>query len=254
MKSSIILVAGLILLVSACTRTDERTTATAQPEETVFSGEIPPTPDVGGPFAMPKLDYPYLALEPHIDARTMQIHYERHHAGYARNLNTAIAGTELENKSIEEIMAEISRHPAVIRNNGGGYYNHNLFWKILSPRGSRQPAADLPIARVIEDQFGSFGEFEQAFMQAAGIFGSGWAWLILDENGKLAVTSTQNQDNPLMDVAEKRGVPLLALDVWEHAYYLHYQNRRADYIAAFFNVIQWEEVNRRYEAAVRNPV
>lgn len=211
-------------------------------------------PDTGGPFVMAKLAYSYASLQPYIDARTMQIHYEKHHAGYTRKLNAAIAGTELEKKSIEQILKEISRYPIEIRNNGGGYYNHNLFWKNLSPRGSRQPATNLPIAKAIAEQFGSFSAFEQAFTQAAGIFGSGWAWLILDETGQLAVTATSNQDNPLMDVAEKKGIPLLALDVWEHAYYLHYQNRRSDYINAFFNIIDWEEVNRRYENARRHVV
>lgn len=242
---------GYALLFVSCARPAGRTAP--PPEKASTNDEISPAPDVGGPFAMPRLDYAYHRLEPYIDARTMQIHYERHHAGYARNLNAAVGEAGLQDKSIEEILTQVSRLSAVIRNNGGGYYNHNLFWKNLSPTGSRRPAKHLPIAVAIEKRFGSFENFEKAFVQAAtGVFGSGWAWLIFDKDEDLAVTATPNQDNPLMDVVEKRGIPLLALDVWEHAYYLNYQNRRADYIDAFFNIINWEEVNRRYEKALAN--
>jgi Fe-Mn family superoxide dismutase len=216
------------------------------------TGVIAAVPETPGAFAMPALDYAFSALEPHIDARTMQIHYEKHHAGYTRNLNEAIAGTPLASMKIEEILKDISKHSPAIRNNAGGYHNHNLFWKNLHPKGRQAPCRKLEIAAAIDAAFGSMDAFRETFTKAAAArFGSGWAWLILDESGALAITSTPNQDSPLMDVAEKRGTPLLALDVWEHAYYLHYQNRRADYIAAFFQVIHWEEVDRRYVEAKR---
>ena len=214
------------------------------------SAALVSAPETPGKFKMEPLDYPFASLEPHIDARTMQIHYEKHHAGYTKNLNNAIKGTALESKSIEEILGEISKQSAAVRNNGGGYYNHNLFWKNLSPNGSEKPGANLEISKAIDAAFGNFYKFKKEFTAAAATrFGSGWAWLILDEKGKLAISSTPNQDNPLMDLAEKKGIPLLAIDVWEHAYYLQYQNRRPDYISAFFNVINWEEVNRRYLTA-----
>ena len=211
------------------------------------SDQPPPVPALTGPFQLPALPYAFSALEPHIDARTMQIHYEKHHAGYAKNLNDAVAGGPLAGVTIEDLLREVSRHPAVIRNHGGGYYNHNLFWRNLTPDGRGHPCGKLAIAGAIAETFGSFEKFREAFSAAAASrFGSGWAWLILDAGGKLAITTTPNQDNPLMDVAETRGVPLLALDVWEHAYYLNYQNRRADYVAAFFRIVNWEEVDRRY--------
>ncbi len=196
-------------------------------------------------FELPNLPYAYDALEPHIDARTMEIHHGKHHAAYTTNLNAAIAGTDLEGKSIEEIMKLCKDKPAV-RNNGGGYYNHNLFWEIMSPNGGGHPSGAL--AQAIDAAFGSFDSFKEAFSKAAATrFGSGWAWLCV-ENGKLEVCSTANQDNPLMGEG-CTGTPILGLDVWEHAYYLNYQNRRPDYINAFFNVINWDEVSRRYEAA-----
>lgn len=192
-------------------------------------------------FELPKLTYAYDALEPHIDARTMEIHHGKHHAGYTAKLNAAVDFSEFENKSIEEILAgDLS--PAV-RNNGGGYYNHCLFWTVMSPNGGGEPSGQL--ADAINDDFGSFENFKNEFSKAAATqFGSGWAWLCA-KDGKLSVCSTPNQDNPLMK-GNCGGTPILGIDVWEHAYYLNYQNRRPDYIEAFFNVVNWEEVNRRF--------
>jgi Fe-Mn family superoxide dismutase len=196
-------------------------------------------------FELPKLPYAFDALEPHIDAKTMEIHHGKHHAGYTNNLNAAIAGTDLEGKSIEEILKVCMDKPAV-RNNGGGFYNHSLFWEIMSPNGGGQPTGEL--ADAINSAFGSFDAFKEEFAKAAATrFGSGWAWLCV-ENGKLEVCSTANQDNPLMGEGCS-GIPILGLDVWEHAYYLNYQNRRPDYINAFFNVINWTEVAKRFAAA-----
>lgn len=196
-------------------------------------------------FELPKLPYAFDALEPHIDARTMEIHHGKHHAGYTNNLNAAIAGTDLEGKSIEEILKNCKDKSAV-RNNGGGFYNHSLFWEIMSPNGGGQPTGEL--ADAINSTFGSFDAFKEEFSKAAATrFGSGWAWLCV-ANGKLEVCSTANQDNPVMGEG-CQGTPILGLDVWEHAYYLNYQNRRPDYINAFFNVINWDEVAKRYTAA-----
>ncbi len=196
-------------------------------------------------FQLPDLPYAFDALEPHIDARTMEIHHGKHHAAYTTNLNNAIAGTEMESMTIEQILANVSKYPMAVRNNGGGFWNHNLFWEIMSPNGGG--VAIGAVAEAINRDFGSFDEFKSQFSAvAAGRFGSGWAWLIKDGNGKLHITSTPNQDNPLMDIAEVKGTPILGLDVWEHAYYLNYQNRRPDYITAFWNVINWDEVNRRF--------
>ncbi len=201
-------------------------------------------------FQLPALPYEFDALEPHIDARTMEIHHGKHHAAYTTNLNNAIAGTPLEGMSIEGILANVSQHSPAVRNNGGGYYNHNLFWEIMSPDGGGEPSAQTNIAKAIDRDFGSFENFKKEFSNAAATrFGSGWAWLCTDANDRLFITSSPNQDNPLMDVADKKGFPILGLDVWEHAYYLNYQNRRPDYISAFFNVINWAEVTRRYNAA-----
>jgi Fe-Mn family superoxide dismutase len=200
-------------------------------------------------FTLPDLPYAKDALEPHIDARTMEIHHDKHHAGYTNNLNAAVDGTPMADKSIEELLAGVSGHGAAVRNNGGGFYNHSLFWQIMSPNGGGQPSGDL--ATAIDAKFGSFAEFKDAFSRAAATqFGSGWAWLLVDKAGHLAVTNTPNQDNPLMDVTNVKGTPILGLDVWEHAYYLNYQNRRPDYVSAFFNVINWKEVERRYLAAI----
>jgi Fe-Mn family superoxide dismutase len=198
-------------------------------------------------FELPNLPYAHDALEPHIDTTTMEIHHGKHHAGYTNNLNAAIEGTDLAGKSIEEIIANVTGNAAV-RNNGGGFYNHSLFWNIMSPNGGGQPSGDL--AAAIDTELGGFDAFKATFSKAAATrFGSGWAWLCVDANGKLCVCSTANQDNPLMDVAECKGTPILGLDVWEHAYYLNYQNKRPDYINAFFNVVNWEEVAKRYAAA-----
>ncbi|MCB0504263.1 MAG: superoxide dismutase [Cyclobacteriaceae bacterium] len=198
-------------------------------------------------FELPSLPYAYDALEPHIDARTMEIHHSKHHAGYTNNLNAAIDGTPLANMSIEEIFQNMGDNAAV-RNNGGGFYNHKLFWTIMSPTGGGTPSGDL--AAAIDAAFGSFDGFKDAFSKAAATrFGSGWAWLCVHKGGKVEVCSSANQDNPLMPNIGCGGTPILGLDVWEHAYYLNYQNRRPDYIAAFFNVINWDEVARRFALA-----
>lgn len=196
-------------------------------------------------FELPKLSYDYTALEPHIDARTMEIHHTKHHAGYTNNLNNAVAGSALEGKSIEEILKGVSGQSTAVRNNGGGYYNHNLYWEVMAPGGSPNPEGVLLDA--IKESFDSVENFREAFVQAAVTrFGSGWAWLVL-QNNKLVVSSMPNQDNPLMDVAEVQGTPILGVDVWEHAYYLNYQNRRPDYVNAFWNLINWDEVARRFK-------
>lgn len=192
------------------------------------------------------LPYAYDALEPYIDARTMEIHYSKHHQAYFNNLTKAVAGTELEGQALESLFPKISQLPAVVRNNGGGHWNHTFFWKSMAPKAGGEPSGALRAA--IDKDFGSFDEFKKQFEAAAvGRFGSGWAWLSVGADGKLFVSSTPNQDNPLMDVAEKRGTPLLGLDVWEHAYYLKYQNLRASYASAFWNVVNWPQVAQRYE-------
>ncbi|MFN4082368.1 MAG: superoxide dismutase [Bacteroidia bacterium] len=200
-------------------------------------------------FELPKLNYEYAALEPHIDARTMEIHHTKHHNAYVTNLNNAIAGSDAEQLSIEDICKNISKYSMAVRNNGGGHYNHTLFWQVIGPNKGGQPSGKLMDA--INNELGGWDKFKETFNQAAATrFGSGWAWLCVDANKKLCVCSTPNQDNPLMDIAECKGTPILGLDVWEHAYYLHYQNRRPDYIAAFWNVINWDEVSARYEKAL----
>ena len=196
-------------------------------------------------FELPNLPYAHDALEPHIDTKTMEIHHGKHHNGYTTNLNNAVEGTDLAGESIENILANISSHSGAVRNNGGGYYNHCLFWEVMSPNGGSEPSGEL--ADAINSAFGSVEEMKAQFSAAAATrFGSGWAWLCVTD-GKLCVCSTPNQDNPLMDVADCKGTPILGLDVWEHAYYLNYQNRRPDYIEAFFNVINWDQVNKNYE-------
>ncbi|HEY0669347.1 MAG TPA: superoxide dismutase [Sphingobacteriaceae bacterium] len=198
-------------------------------------------------FELPALPYATDALEPHIDKTTMEIHHGKHHQAYVDNLNKALAGTDGENKKIEEIMASISKYPVAVRNNGGGHYNHSLFWTIMSPNGGGSPSGEL--AAAIDSAFGSFDDFKKKFAEAGATrFGSGWAWLTV-ANGKLEVSSTPNQDNPLMDIADVKGTPILGMDVWEHAYYLKYQNKRPDYIAAFWNVIDWEAVAERFAKA-----
>jgi Fe-Mn family superoxide dismutase len=195
-------------------------------------------------FKLPDLPYAFNALEPHIDAKTMEIHHDRHHKAYTDNLNKAIEGTPNENLTIEEILKNVSTLSPAIRNNGGGYYNHNLFWQMMSPNGGGAPTGAL--ADAINSTFGSLDTFKEQFANAGATrFGSGWAWLYLD-NGILKIGSTPNQDNPLMDVSDIKGTPILCLDVWEHAYYLNYQNKRPDYIAAFWNVVNWDEAARRY--------
>ncbi|MDB2494839.1 superoxide dismutase [Flavobacteriaceae bacterium] len=196
-------------------------------------------------FTLPKLSYAHNALEPNIDSKTMEIHHGKHHQGYTNNLNGAIEGTELEGKSIEDILATMDMSNSAVRNNGGGFYNHSLFWEVMSPEGGGLPTGEL--ADAINESFGDFEKFKIAFSTAAKTrFGSGWAWLCVHQGGKLEVCSTPNQDNPLMPGVGCSGTPILGLDVWEHAYYLNYQNKRPDYVNAFFNVINWGEVSRRY--------
>lgn len=196
-------------------------------------------------FELPNLKYAFDALEPHIDAKTMEIHHDKHHAGYTSKLNDAVKGTDQEGKNIENILSNLDMENKAVRNNGGGYYNHNLYWEIMSPDGGGKPNGEL--AAAIDKDFGSFDAFKDAFSKAgAGQFGSGWAWLCVQEGGKLQVCSTANQDNPLMPGIGCGGTPILGMDVWEHAYYLKYQNQRPAYIEAFFNVINWDEVSKRY--------
>lgn len=201
-------------------------------------------------FQLPDLPYDFAALEPHIDARTMEIHHGKHHAGYTKKLNAAIEGTPLADMKIEAILGEVSKHSAGVRNNGGGFYNHDLFWKTLAPAGSSEYNPALNVVKAIERDFGGLEEFKTKFKAAAtGQFGSGWAWLVVDADDKLHVTSTPNQDNPLMDVVDIEAKPILGLDVWEHAYYLNYQNKRGDYVDAFFNIVNWQAVSKLYNDA-----
>ncbi len=205
------------------------------------------------PYRLPEVKYSYDALEPHIDARTMEIHHSRHHQGYVNNLNKAVAGTAMENLTLTDLMLSAGTMGAAIRNNGGGHYNHTLFWEILSPTPSKTPSSTL--MREIVSGFGTIDSLQQEINKTAmAQFGSGWAWLVVTPERKLAVTSTPNQDNPLMDVAVLKGIPILGIDVWEHAYYLHYQNRRADYLKSIWNVIDWSVVSRNYEEALKSPV
>ncbi len=199
-------------------------------------------------FELPKLQYAYDSLEPHIDSKTMEIHHTKHHAAYVNNLNNALAGTGNENKKLEDLMASISSLPAAVRNNGGGHYNHSLFWEIMKPNGGGNPTGDL--ADAINRYFGSYDKLKET-LSNAGLtrFGSGWAWLVV-KGSELVVTSTPNQDNPLMDVADVKGTPILGIDVWEHAYYLKYQNRRNEYLSAIWNVLNWEEISRRFKLAI----
>ena len=194
-------------------------------------------------FELPKLEYDYAALEPNIDARTMEIHHTKHHQAYITNLNNALAGGIWENKSLEEILANVSKLPVAVRNNGGGHFNHSMFWQVMSPKGGGNPSSD--VLDALNRYFGSFDKFKEQFTAAAMTrFGSGWAWLV-KSGDELKIASTPNQDNPLMDLAEVKGMPILGVDVWEHAYYLKYQNRRNEYLAAFWNVVNWDNVARR---------
>ena len=200
-------------------------------------------------FILEDLPYSFDKLEPHIDAKTMEIHYTKHHKAYCDKFTAAVSGTELENMTVEQIFARMSKYPAAVRNNGGGYYNHSLFWKVMSPDGGGKPSGKL--AEVIANTFGSLDTFKNQFNDAAATrFGSGWAWLVVDAEKGLKVCSTPNQDNPLMDLSECKGTPILGLDVWEHAYYLKYQNRRPDYISAFWNVVNWSQVEKNYSLAL----
>jgi Fe-Mn family superoxide dismutase len=201
------------------------------------------------PFVQNKLNYAYNALEPYIDAATMEIHYSKHHAAYTKNLNALIKENNISEKDIIEIFKGISKLPVGVRNNGGGFYNHNLFWDVMAPNAGGEPGGD--VSKAIIRDFGSFSKFKEDFTKAASTrFGSGWAWLII-QNNKLAITSTPNQDNPWMDLAEDKGTPIFALDVWEHAYYLKYQNKRNDYIGAFWNVVNWKKVEENYQKGYR---
>ncbi|WP_299286447.1 superoxide dismutase [uncultured Mucilaginibacter sp.] len=200
-------------------------------------------------FVLPALPYATDALEPHIDKATMEIHHGKHHQAYVTNLNKALEGKPEANSSIEDIIKNVSKFPPAVRNNGGGHYNHTMFWTLLSPNGGGEPSGDL--ATAISSSFGSFADFKTKFAEAGATrFGSGWAWLTVGADKKLQVSSTPNQDNPLMDIAEVKGTPILGMDVWEHAYYLKYQNRRPDYIAAFWNVVNWNHVNELYKKAM----
>ncbi len=199
-------------------------------------------------FVLPALPYASDALEPHIDKMTMEIHHGKHHQAYVDNLNKALAGTDAADAKIEDIIKNISKYPMAVRNNGGGHYNHTLYWSIMSPNGGGAPSGEL--AAAIEKEFGSFEEFKKKFAEAGATrFGSGWAWLCVKADGNLCVCSTPNQDNPMMDIAECPGTPILGMDVWEHAYYLKYQNRRPDYIGAFWNVVNWTAVAERFAKA-----
>lgn len=201
-------------------------------------------------FTLPDLPYGYSELEPSIDIDTMTLHHDKHHNTYVTKLNNAIQGTELENKTLQELMENVSQHPTAVRNNGGGHFNHSLFWQIMSPNGGGQPSGDL--ASAIQNKFGSFDNFKEEFGNAAkSVFGSGWAWLVVN-NGEIAIGNTPNQDNPVMDVTDLNGTPILGLDMWEHAFYLKYQNRKDEYINAWWNVVNWEEVQNRYHNALNS--
>jgi Fe-Mn family superoxide dismutase len=254
MKKSLLWVACVSLILASCKKDNELIEVKIpDPEvETKISALGNPI-DVkvteGGIFQMRGLKYAYDDLEPHINGRTMEIHYSKHHLGYANKLNKAVIGTDLELKTIEDILKNLDVNNKEIRNNAGGYYNHNLFFEILNPKGGDTPKGAL--AEAITAELGSFDNLQKQLTDAAaGLFGSGWAWLVVTRDGKLAVTSTANQDNPLMPNAEVRGTPILAIDVWEHAYYLNYQNKRNEYLTAIFNVIDWNVVNAKYETAI----
>jgi superoxide dismutase, Fe-Mn family len=226
------------VLISSCTNTNGK--------DKDFAKSLMPVADEG--FVQAELPYAFDALEPYIDKQTMELHFGKHHAGYTKNFNAALAEEGITERDLNKIFASMSDYSAALRNNGGGYYNHSLFWNFLSPDGGGEPSGEL--LKAIEKAFGSFDAFKELFSKAAASqFGSGWAWLIVDGNGELRVTSTANQDNPLMDVVDVNGTPVLNLDVWEHAYYLFYQNRRTEYISNFWNLVNWETVDKLYQAA-----
>ena len=242
LKSSAILGAGTLIvpsIASSCMTSSAQTGATAS---LVLQGE-------DGIFLQPELGYAFNALEPYVDTMTMELHYGKHHAGYTKNFNTALEQADFHSTDIYKLFASVSTYGSGIRNNGGGYFNHNLYWKFMSPEGGGEPAGKL--AEAINADFGSFAQFKDLFSAtAASHFGSGWAWLLLNTDGKLEVTSLPNQDNPLMDVSPVRGTPLLNIDVWEHAYYLHYQNMRKSYVEAYWNIIDWKFVEALYGEAL----
>lgn len=238
----------LTILLFSCGNQQDSQNEVSETEETVAEKrtEAPETIEIEGVFQLPPLGYAYDALEPHIDEETMIIHYSKHHAAYTRNLNNAIKGSAMESQSIETILKELDMTNMTLRNNGGGYYNHNLFWEVMSPQGGGEPSGEL--ADAINESFGSFEEFKNKFSDAAASqFGSGWAWLNIGEDGKLSVCGTANQDTPIMPGLSCQGTPILGIDVWEHAYYLNYQNRRPDYIEAFFKVVDWNVVSQKYQ-------
>ena len=249
---NILAVVSLVLTGTiACQQpAQERETATEKVSEKLEFKVTTVMKPLNGKHELAPLPYAHDALEPYIDKMTMEIHHGRHHQAYVTNVNNAIAGTEMETMSLEDIFKNMSKYPMAVRNNGGGHWNHHLFWEIMAPNAGGKPSGDLLAA--IEKHFGSFESFQEKFSQAGATrFGSGWAWLIVDANGDLQVTSTPNQDNPLMDVADVQGMPILGVDVWEHAYYLKYQNRRPEYLSNFWNVINWPEVERRYHEIVK---
>jgi Fe-Mn family superoxide dismutase len=238
-RRNFLLAAGLIPLTAAANKVSTIT-------NTLSKNIIERSSNKMAKFELPKLKYSFNALEPYIDAMTMEIHHDKHHGGYVNNLNKAVEGTDMEKLSLEDLLKSVSKHPVTVRNNGGGHYNHSMFWLIMKPNGGGKPSGAL--ASAIDKQFGSFDDFKKKFSDAAAArFGSGWAWLILKSDGKLEITSTPNQDNPLMDVAEVKGFPIFGLDVWEHAYYLKYQNRRPEYITNFWNIVNWDEVANRFQ-------
>lgn len=254
MKKSVLLVAGLAFVITSCNNKKlEEQVEVPLPEKVETKIDLGNPNDVkadeGGTFQMIPLPYAYDALEPHIDAKTMEIHFSKHHLAYTNNLNKAIAGTEMANMSIQDLLKKLDPENKAVRNNAGGYYNHNFFWEIMGSDKGGEPKGDVGTA--IAKTFGSFNEFKTLFTDAATKqFGSGWAWLVMDKAGKLSIVTTANQDNPLMAKLGTTSTPILAVDVWEHAYYLKHQNKRKDYVDAFFNVINWDKVNEKYQAGL----